>query len=331
MNDAPPFDPAGFLASVARQPGVYVFLDAAGKTLYVGKARNLKNRLASYFRRSGLSPKTRAMVARIAAVETHRTHTETEALLLENNLIKSRRPRYNVLLRDDKSYPYIRLTSEDEYPRLMVYRGRRTQPGRYFGPYPSAGSVKETLHLLHKIFQLRQCEEPFFRNRSRPCLQHQIRRCSAPCVGRIDREAYLEDVGQAVAFLEGRDHSLIAALGEKMEQASENLEFETAAVYRDRVAALQRVQERQYVAGESGDADVIAVAADRGAACFYVSVVRHGRNLGGRYHVQPNPLALGEPELLQAFLPQHYLGRPAPREMLLSGAIDGSELLQRTL
>ncbi len=331
MTDQSPFDYKQFLASVSEKPGVYIYYNEAGDTIYVGKARNLKNRVSSYFNRSGLSPKTRLMVSRIRRAETQQTGTESEALLLEHNLIKDRKPRYNILLRDDKSYPYIRLTDTDQYPRFSFYRGRRSRSGKYFGPYPGAAAVREMLSHIQKIFLLRQCNDSFFRNRSRPCLQYQIKRCSAPCVGLISRQDYAEDVRQARAMVEGRDSSLLEELMEQMEAASTRMEYERAAEYRDRIARLQRVREKQYVANDASDADVVAVAVESGTVCFGVVTIRQGRNLGARFDIQPNPLDLKPPQLLEAFLPQNYLGSAIPGEILLSDPIDSRASLQQIL
>ena len=325
------FDSDAFLATVPDVPGVYIFSDAEEKVLYVGKARNLKKRLQSYFRTTGLTPKTRLMVSKIQHAEIQQTRTESEALLLENNLIKDKRPRYNISLRDDKSFPYIRLTEKEDYPRFTFYRGRRSLPGRYYGPYPNAGAVREMLGHLSKIFQLRQCNDAFFRNRSRPCLQYQIKRCSAPCVGNISTHDYAEDIAQAMAMLSGRDAQLMDDLAEKMENASQALDFESAALYRDRIALLQRIREKQYVSSDSNDADVVAVARESGMVCFGVTTIRQGRNLGVRYDVQPNPLDLSAGQLLEAFLPQNYFGSSMPQEILLSDKIESRSSLQQAL
>ncbi|MFQ5936430.1 MAG: excinuclease ABC subunit UvrC, partial [Acidiferrobacterales bacterium] len=245
--------------------GVYRMLGKNGAVLYVGKARDLRKRVASYVRKSGLSPRIASMMRSVEDIDVTVTHTEAEALLLENNLIKTLRPRYNVLLRDDKSYPYI-LLSADDFPRLGFHRGAKRQDYRYFGPYPSAGAVRESLGTLQKVFQVRQCEDTFFRNRARPCLQYQIKRCSAPCVGLIDTERYAEDVRHAVMFLEGRSQALVDEMVKRMDQAAMRLDYETAARYRDRIASLRKIQERQYITQEAGDADVIAVAAKQDAA-----------------------------------------------------------------
>jgi excinuclease ABC subunit C len=325
------FEPAVFLDSVTEKPGVYLFYDSSGETLYVGKARNLRKRVQSYFRKTGLSPKAQLMVSKIAAAETQQTRTESEALLLENNLIKDKKPRYNISLRDDKSFPYIRLTAEDQFPRFTFYRGRRSPPDKYYGPYPNAGAVREMLGHLHKIFRLRQCNDAFFRNRSRPCLQHQIKRCSAPCVGKIEREHYLEDLRQAKEMLAGKDSILIEELANRMEQASASLDYENAAMYRDRISMLQRIREKQYVASGANDADVVAVALDSGLVCFGVTSIRHGRNLGARFHIQPNSLDYTSGQLLEAFLPQNYLGTTLPAEILLSEKISNRGSLQQAL
>ncbi len=325
------FDADAFLASAPTRPGVYAMLDAEGGYLYVGKARHLRKRLASYFRRSGLPIKTAAMMRRVAEIRTTVTHTESEALLLENNLIKTERPRYNIVLRDDKSYPYIWLAANHPFPRLSFYRGSRKEPGRFFGPFPSAAAVRETLSQLQKVFPVRQCEDTFFRNRSRPCLQHQIKRCTAPCVGLVEEAEYAEDVRQAVLFLEGRDRTLTDELAQRMEAAAECLDFETAAAYRDRIAALRRIQEHQYVSGPRGDADVVALAEAEGQVCIEVVFVRNGRNIGAKDFFPEASLGESPAEVLAAFLPQYYLGKPVPAEILLSHAVAGAPLLEAAL
>lgn len=336
------FDAARFLASLPARPGVYVFYQLDGKALYVGKAADLKKRVASYFRASNQNPKTTLMVAKIHHAEIQQTATESEALLLENNLIKDKRPRYNISLRDDKSFPYIRLNARDEFPRFSFYRGRRARPDIYYGPYPSAAAVREMLAQLHKIFRLRQCSDAFFRNRSRPCLQFQIKRCSAPCVGRIARDDYLDDVRQAQAMLAGRDGALNDELAAKMEQAAAELDYESAARHRDRIALIQRARGEQSATAGRADAaaDVVAVAVDAGVACFGIMSIRHGRNLGARFQVRGNPLDLQPAALLEAFLPQNYLGdgdgggdsgAQTPAEILVSEKITGRASLQQAL
>ena len=315
------FDSQEFLATVSEQSGVYLFYDCQGDVLYVGKARNLKKRMQSYFRKTGLTTKTRLMVSKIENAEIQQTRSDSEALLLEHNLIKSKRPRYNISLRDDKSFPYIRLDGGQDFPRFSFYRGPRSKSQKYYGPYPNAGAVREMLGHIYKTFRLRQCNDTFFRNRSRPCLQYQIKRCSAPCVGRITKEDYAEDLHQAKAMLAGQDTRLIEDLAEKMERASAQLDFETAAIFRDRIASLQRIRERQYVSSDAADADVVAIAVESGMTCFGVATVRQGRNLGARYHIQPNSLDLPSSHLLEEFLPQFYLGTAMPPEILLSEKI----------
>ena len=240
MSHLPNFDAKGFLKNLTHHPGVYRMLNGQGKVLYVGKARNLKRRLASYFRASGLPIKTQALMAQVQHIEVTVTRSEGEALILENNLIKEFKPRYNVLLRDDKSYPYIYLSAHQDFPRFGFYRGSRREKGRYFGPYPSASAVRESLQLLQKLFPVRQCEDSFYRNRSRPCLQYQIKRCTAPCVGFVDRETYHRDVRHAVLFLEGKNSLVIDELVARMESAAAQLSFEEAARYRDQIATLRQ-------------------------------------------------------------------------------------------
>ncbi|MEE9447375.1 MAG: excinuclease ABC subunit UvrC, partial [Arenicellales bacterium] len=295
------------------------------------KAKNLKKRVSSYFRKTAMPTRTMLLVAKIVSIKVHQTHTEVEALLLENNLIKQHKPYYNVLLKDDKSFPYIRLNSKTRSPWLSYYRGRRNKQGRYFGPFPNSGSVRETLSFLEQIFKLRQCKETTFKHRSRPCLQYQIKRCSAPCVNRITPEDYAEDVRQAIAFLDGKDASLMRDLVHKMDAASEALDYESAAQLRDRIAALKQVQSRQYVSQERGDADIIALSVQGDKACFYISHVRHGRHLGGRDFIQANRLAVSETELMQSFIGQHYLGEPVPAEIIMSTAPTQTALLETAL
>ncbi len=326
-----PFDSEDFLRTLTSRPGVYRMFDGDGQVLYVGKARNLKKRVSSYFRSSGLAPKTRALMKQMARVEVTVTATEAEALLLENNLIKLHRPRYNILLRDDKSYPYIYLSTDREYPRLSFHRGARKGKGRYFGPYPSSGAVRESLHLLQKMFRVRQCEDSFFANRSRPCLQYQIKRCTAPCVGLVSPEDYARDVHHTVLFLEGKSTALNAELVERMEQAAARLDYEQAAVYRDQIASLSRVQERQYVSGESGDMDIVAAAVSGGLACVQVFFIRHGVNLGNKVFFPRIPQHSTEAEVLSAFVAQYYLEHPVPGRILLNHALPDADLIAAAL
>ena len=335
MPESTAFDVKAFLKTLTGKPGVYRMLDAEGTVLYVGKAANLKKRVSSYFRPTGHSPKTRAMVAQIHAVEVTVTHTENEALLLENNLIKELHPRYNILLRDDKSYPYIFLSGDHGFPRLAYHRGAKRAKGRYFGPYPSAGAVRESLNLLQKLFMIRPCEDSFFRNRSRPCLQYQIKRCTGPCVGLVSEEEYAQDVRHAAMFLEGKSPAVIDELVAKMEAASRALDFEQAARYRDQIANLRRVQETQYVSGEGGDLDVIAARVEGGLACVQVFFLRGGRNLGNKTFFPRQADGASEAEILGAFIPQFYLtgpeGRGVPTEILVNHAPEDQPVLEAVL
>jgi len=331
MSHQPNFDAKGFLKNLTHHPGVYRMLNGDGKVLYVGKARNLKRRLTSYFRTSGLAIKTQALMAQVQHIEVTVTRSEGEALILENNLIKEFKPRYNVLLRDDKSYPYIHLSAHDDFPRFGFYRGAKQEKGRFFGPYPSASAVRESLQLLQKLFPVRQCEDSFYRNRSRPCLQYQIKRCTAPCVGFVDRETYQQDVRHAVLFLEGKNSQVIDELVTRMDAAAAQLQFEEAARYRDQIATLRHVQERQYVSGERGDLDVIASVAHHGLSCVEVFYVRNGRVLGDKTFYPQHSQDVDGESVLEAFLPQYYLGREVPGEILINHALKDRELLEATL
>lgn len=320
MTSTSQFNPDEFLDHCTRHPGVYRMYDSNGTLLYVGKAKNLKNRLSSYFKSKQLAPKTTALVAKISRVETTITPSETEALLLEQTLIKEWRPPYNILLRDDKSYPYV-LLSNDEFPALSIERGQKKGKGRYFGPYPSAGAIRESLALLQKAFQVRQCSNSFFNNRSRPCLQYQIKRCKAPCVGLVDHEEYAEDVHLSTLFLEGRSDHLTQELGQRMEQASATLEFEQAAAYRDQISLIRRVQDQQSMEGGHGNLDVIAACSLPGGACVHVLNVRDGRVLGGQNHFPKTTIEQDSADILNAFLGQYYLSgrtRDLPDELILN-------------
>jgi len=322
MTDPAPstFDHKNFLKHTSSRPGVYRMLDKEGQVLYVGKAKNLKKRLGSYFRGSGLDNKTIALVNRIQDIEITITSSETEALLLEQNLIKDKRPPYNILLRDDKSYPYIYLSSQDEFPRLAFHRGAKKKKGRYFGPFPSAGAVRESLGLLQKIFHVRQCEDSYFRNRTRPCLQYQIKRCSGPCVNLTTPEEYAEDVRHSVMFLEGKNDQIRDELTARMAKLSEALEFEEASRVRDQIKDLRIIQESQYVSGEKGDVDVIAMAQDAGAVCIHVIFVRGGRVIGNKNYYPRFVLEKEPADILRAFIAQYYLSdahrQSIPREIL---------------
>jgi excinuclease ABC subunit C len=327
----PPFDGKAFVRTLTSSPGVYRHFDAAGELLYVGKAGNLKKRVGSYFLKPRMEPRIAAMVAQIARVEITVTRTEGEALLLESQLIKSLKPRYNILLRDDKSYPYIYLSGGEDYPRLAFHRGAKNLPGRYFGPYPSTYAVRESLSLMQKLFKVRQCEDSYFRNRTRPCLQYQIGRCSAPCVGLISVEDYRNDVRHAEMFLEGRSNAVIDELAEAMEQASKALQFERAAKLRDQVAALRQLQAQHHVQGASADMDVIACRIEAGMACVSVLFFRNGISLGTRDFFPRLPLDAEPADVLTQFIAQYYLDRPVPRELILGEPLADQEILTELL
>lgn len=324
------FDADSFLKGLTQRPGVYRMLDSSDTVIYVGKAKNLKKRVSSYFRKTGLSIKNKVMVSQIAKIETSVTHTENEALILENNLIKELMPRYNILLRDDKSYPYLYI-SADAFPRLSLHRGAKRKQGRYFGPYPSAGAVRESLHLLQKLFPVRQCEDSYFQNRSRPCLQYQIKRCTAPCVGLVSEEQYDKDIQHTILFLEGKNQQVLDDLSQQMEAASSELEFEKAATIRDKIISLRRVQEKQYVSGEQGELDVLAAIARDGMSVVEVSFIRGGRSLGSKSYFPRGSAGKTAEEVLSAFIPQYYLGKNIPSEVLISHKIEDSELLEDVL
>ncbi len=329
-----PFEATAFLATLTSRPGVYRLFDASGQLLYVGKAKDLHRRVKSYFQRS-LDQRRLSLVAQIARIEVTVTRSEAEALLLENNLIKSHQPRYNVLLKDDKGYPYLHLSSDQPFPRLSLHRGSKTAPGRYFGPYPSRMAVRETLFLLQKFFRIRPCPDAYFKSRTRACLQHQIQRCSGPCVALISAKDYRRDVDTTIQFLEGRTTQLVESFEAAMQAASERLEFEQAALFRDRLIALRKIQERQHVEGESGDLDILACALEEGVACLQLFVIRGGRNLGNRAFFPQLPTGgaegLGEAEVVSAFLSQHYLEQVVPAEILVSHLPPDQVLLETVL
>ena len=324
-------EPKATAARLPTRPGVYRMLDATGKVIYVGKAGNLRRRVGSYFSKRHDSPKVARMVAQIADIEVTVTASEGEALLLENSLIKSLRPRYNIMLRDDKSYPYIYLSKGEPFPRLAFHRGARKAPGRYFGPYPSAGAVRDSLALMQRIFPLRQCEDTVFRSRTRPCLQYQIKRCTAPCVGLISPADYARDVRHAELFLEGRNAQVIAELAAQMSQAAAVLDYETAARLRDQIANLRRAQEQQGVEGVDADVDVIACASRNGVACVELLFIRGGRSVGTRSYF-PRLADDAEPDsVLAAFLPQHYLDGEVPDEIVISHVVPDQALIESAL
>jgi len=338
-SDVVEFDSKEFLANLTSRPGIYRMHGEDDKILYVGKARNLKKRVSSYFRQTGLPPKTQALMKQMRHVTVTVTHTETEALLLENNLIKEFLPRYNILLRDDKTYPHLYLSIEHQFPRLTSHRGAKRNKGRYFGPYPSSGSVRETLNLLQKLFPIRQCEDSFFNNRSRPCLQHQIKRCTAPCVGYVTEQDYALDVKNTILFLEGKDDAVIDGLVTRMEQAAKEHDYERAAVYRDQIARLRSLSETQHVSKEHGDLDVICLAMSGGSSCVQVFTVRHGRQLGNRAYFPKHTNETDADEILFGFISQYYLQdaaaghpkRPIPAQILLPVKLNEADWLQTAL
>jgi len=324
------FDPKEFTAALPRRPGVYRMISADREVLYVGKAKSLKDRVSTYFAAGNINPKIQALVQQIVDIEVTVTGSETEALLLEYNLIKAHKPRFNVVLRDDKSFPYIHLCVDHEFPRLAFYRGSRSAPGRYFGPFPNAGAVRDTLNQLQKLFRIRNCRDSFFANRSRPCLQHQIGRCSAPCVGLVSREAYAQDIEAAVKVLEGRDEEVTEQLQIRMEEAAGRLNFERAAQLRDQLATMKRIQLQQVVtAGDERDVDVFGIVGEPGEYSVSVMLVRGGRNLGTTSYF---PRALAEPEeALASFIMQYYATQEAPPEVLLSRTLEDAESLAQAL
>ncbi len=325
------FDIHAFLQTLTQRPGIYKMMDEAGVVIYVGKAKNLKKRVSSYFLNKDAPPKQQAMVARIASIEVTVTHTEGEALLLESQLVKRIQPRYNISLRDGKSFPYIHVTTQQTFPKIGFYRGSRKKQGRFFGPYPSAGAVRECLKLLQKIFPVRQCDDSVFRNRSRPCLQYQIERCSGPCVNLIAAESYAEDVEDTIKFLEGNGKGLIDELVDRMERASAGLLFEKAARYRDQIANLRTILAKQAVTGEQGDLDIVACAIKGHLACVQVMFIRGGQQIGDSAFFPKMADEHSPGSVLEAFLAQYYLTRQIPREILLSHDIENRELLEEVL
>ncbi len=323
------FDAQTFLRSLTNRPGAYRMLNAAGKVIYVGKARNLKKRVSSYFQRKHSDAKTAVMMQVVADVEVTVTNTETEALILEYNLIKEHKPRFNVILRDDKSYPYIYVSTNHAFPRLRFHRGPRKGKGRYFGPYPSTSAVRKTLNELQKLFLIRQCNDNYFKNRSRPCLQYQIKRCTAPCVGYIDEATYKADIDAAILFLEGRNRNVIDSMVARMEEAAENREYEQAARFRDQIGRLKEVEAEQLVSRvHAGDLDVIAMASLPGVHCVTMMFIRSGKVLGSRNFFPKVGGEATESQVLTGFLPQYYLKRNAPTEIVVDAEVDDPELLE---
>ena len=325
------FNAKEFCANLTLQPGVYRMLNAKGEVIYVGKAVSLRKRVSSYFQKSNLAPRTQLMVSQISGIETTVTRSEAEALLLENNLIKSLKPRYNILFRDDKSYPYV-ILSGHAFPRLGFYRGVLDKAHQYFGPYPNAGIVRESIQLLQKIFRLRTCEDSVFSNRTRPCLLFQIKRCSGPCIGQINEQAYQNDVKNAELFLQGKQTEVIEVINAKMLQASERMDYEQAALLRDQIQALRRIREKQFVdSGKALDADVVACATSTdgtGKICVNLAMIRGGRHLGDKCFFPQNADDYSTTSVIEAFLAQHYLNRSAPPLIILGEKIEREALQQ---
>jgi excinuclease ABC subunit C len=322
------FDPKPILKNLPNLPGVYRMMNVEEVVIYVGKAKDIKKRVSSYFNKNLISPRTKMMVSQIVKIETTVTRSEAEALLLENNLIKSIMPRYNVLFRDDKSYPYISLTG-DEFPRLAFHRGAQKKQNLYFGPFPNSVAVRESIQLMQKVFKLRTCENTVFANRSRPCLQYQIARCTAPCVGYISPEDYAHDVHHAALFLEGKTNEVMNALGDKMNTAAANQEYESAVVFRDRIQALRQVQAKQFVSDFSvNDADVIALASNKGSYCINLVMIRGGRHLGDKSYFPKNSQDAELAETVEAFISQHYVAQNTPPLIVCGVEIDAKPLEQ---
>jgi excinuclease ABC subunit C len=329
--DTEEFDAKAFLKTLTKRPGIYKMQSADGEVLYIGKAKNLKNRVSSYFNKQNRSPKQQVMVSRIAAIDITVTHTEGEALLLESQQIKRYKPRYNICLRDDKSYPFIYISSLQDFPRITFHRGAKKRQGKYFGPYPSAGAVRETLKLIQKIFPVRQCEDSYYQNRSRPCLQYQIERCTAPCVDLVSKENYAQDVENTLLFLEGKSDQLINQLIAKMEKAAMDLAFEQAATYRDQIVKTRNILEKHFVHGEKGDVDIIVCAVKAGIACVQVFFIRNGQHLGSKTFFPKTIEEYTPGKILYAFIPQYYLEKQVPYELIVSHELEEQELLQQVL
>jgi excinuclease ABC subunit C len=320
------FDAASLIADLPHRPGVYRMCNAGGDVLYVGKARDLRKRVASYFQKADHGPRIQVMLAQVAGVEVTVTRSEAEALILENNLIKSLAPRYNILFRDDKSYPYLMVTG-DAFPRLGFHRGALDRRHAYYGPFPNAGAVRESIQLLQKVFRLRTCEDSVFQNRSRPCLLHQLRRCSAPCVGLIDQASYAADVRNAKLFMDGREDDVMAALAARMQTAADSLDYERAAVYRDQIGSLSKVQGRQYVdTSKALDADAIACAVEQDIACVNLVMIRNGRYLGDKSFFPQHAEGRSPGDVVGAFLAQHYLQSPPPGLVIVGDDVDADDL-----
>ena len=332
VNEQAPFEVDSFLRSLTHRPGVYRMLDAKYKVIYVGKARDLKKRVANYFQRSQADVKTLAMMQQVARVEVTVVNTEAEALVLEYSLIKQHKPRFNILLRDDKSYPYIHASTDHPFPRLRFHRGARKGKGRYFGPYPSTRAVRQTLSELQKLFLIRNCEDSFFSNRTRPCLQYQIKRCTAPCVGIVDEAQYRQDIDAAILFLEGRDRSVVNTFVKRMEEAAAARDYEQAARFRDQIARLKAVEAKQLVKrGDRKDLDILGFASNAAMHCVTVLFIRNGSVIGSRDHFPRLPGETDKRKLLNGFVGQYYLGRDAPTEIVLDTDIEDAPVLEEEL
>lgn len=325
-----PFDTETFLKNLTTMPGIYTMFNAQDDIIYIGKAKNLKNRVSSYYKTQQASPKQQVMMGKVCRIEVTVTHTEGEALLLECQQIKRHKPRYNICLRDDRSFPYIYL-SDHEFPQISLHRGAKRKAGKYFGPYPSSTAAKESLKLLQKLFPVRQCEDTVYNNRTRPCLQHQIGRCTAPCVGLVGAAEYAQDVAHTVMFLDGRGGVLIEQLIEKMERAATTLEFEQAAAYRDQIARLRTVLAKSYIQGEKGDVDIIACATQANMACVQVFFIRNGQQLGNKAYFPSMAAEHAPGAVLQAFIAQYYLDKPPPQELIVSHELEEPDLLAEML
>ncbi|MGB5625383.1 MAG: excinuclease ABC subunit UvrC [Woeseiaceae bacterium] len=332
MSDDAPFEVKPFLRSLTHRPGVYLMLNARHKVIYVGKARDLKKRVSSYFNRTQDAAKTVAMMEQVARVEVTVANTEAEALILEYSLIKRHKPRYNVLLRDDKSYPYIYASTDSRFPRLKFHRGARRGKGRYFGPYPSTRAVRTTLKELEKLFLIRNCTDSFFSNRTRPCLQYQIKRCTAPCVGLISEQQYRDDIDAAIQFLDGKNQTVVDTFVRRMEQAAATQDYEQAARFRDRISRLKEIEARQLVKrSDNKDLDILGFASNGAIHCVTILFIRNGSLIGSRDHFPRLPGETDRQKILNAFVAQYYLGRDAPAEIIIELDIDDAELLQQTL
>ena len=332
MSDDAPFEVETFLKSLTHRPGVYRMLDEKHRVIYVGKARDLKKRVSSYFTRAQQAPKTAAMMEKVARVEVTVANTEAEALILEYSLIKRHKPRFNVLLRDDKSYPYIYASTDQPFPRLKFHRGARRGKGRYFGPYPSTRAVRQTINELQKLFLIRNCEDSFFNNRTRPCLQYQIKRCTAPCTELISSEQYRADIEAAIQFLEGKNVDVVDTFVKRMEQASADQHYEQAARFRDQISKLKEVQAKQLVKRtDRKDLDILGFASNGAIHCVTVMFIRNGSVIGSRDHFPRLPGETDKQKILNAFVAQYYLGREAPPEIIIETEIEDAELLQPEL